>query len=260
MDFLTAIIAGLIQGVFEWLPISSQGNILGIFTLLGSNPQSALQLAVMLHIGTLIAAIVYFRKEVREMLFTKGQTENDRKQNKILRTFIIIATLATIITAVPCYLVLEDLLGSNVAFVLLILTILLFITGLIQLTKKRVGDGKLTIKNAILTGLGQGFSVLPGVSRSGTTTSVLLFRGFTPENAFKISFIMSIPAVFLADVTYGVFKGFIFDEFAILALIIAFVVGLLSMDILIKLAKKINFAYFCFLLAAVYFVGFLFLV
>ena len=259
MDFLTAIIAGLMQGIFEWLPISSQGNLLGIFVWLGSNPQEAIRLAVMLHIGTLLAAIVYFRKEIKQMLFTKGQNENEKRENKILLTFIIIATLATIITAVPCYFFLEELLGSSVTFILLILTILLIITGTIQLMKKKVGDGKLTTKNAILTGLGQGFSVLPGISRSGTTTSVLLFRGFKPEDAFKISFIMSIPAVFLADVAYGIFKGFIFDEFAILALAIAFVVGLLSMDILIKLAKKINFAYFCFVLAIIYFIAFLLL-
>jgi len=152
------------------------------------------------------------------------------------------------------------MLGTNVAFVLLLLAILLLITGLIQFMKKKVSDGALTTKNAIFTGLGQGFSVLPGVSRSGTTTSVLLFRGFKPEEAFRISFLMSIPAVFLADVAYGIFKGFIFDEFALLALLIAFVIGLLSMDILIKLAKKINFAYFCFALAIIYFIAFLFLI
>ena len=253
MDFLTAIIAGLMQGIFEWLPISSQGNILGIFVWLGSNPQSALQLAVMLHIGTLIAAIFYFRKEIKKMLSYK--TEED----KTLLKFIIIATIATAITAIPCFLVLEEFLGAGVAFVLLLLAILLIITGVIQLMKKKVGDGSLSTKNAILTGLGQGFSVLPGVSRSGTTTSVLLFRGFTPEKAFKISFLMSIPAVLLAEVGYGLIKGFIFNEFALIALIIAFVIGLLSMDLLIKLARKINFAYFCFLLAIIYFIGFVFL-
>jgi len=260
MDFLTAIIAGLMQGIFEWLPISSQGNILGIFALLGSTPAAALQLAVMLHIGTLLAAIVYFRREIKQMICTKSQNETEKKENKKLLIFLIIATLATIITAFPSYFVLEEMLGSSVALVLLLLAVLLLITGLVQLMKKKVGDGALSTKNAILTGLGQGFSVLPGVSRSGTTTSVLVFRGFKPEDAFKISFLMSIPAVFLADVAYGIFKGFIFDEFALLALIIAFVIGLLSMDILIKLAKKINFAYFCFVLAIIYFIAFLFLI
>jgi undecaprenyl-diphosphatase len=253
MDFLTAIIAGFLQGIFEWLPISSQGNILGIFTILGSDPKLALQLAVMLHAGTLISAIVYFRKEIKEMMLTK--TSEDKKMLK----FIFIATFATAITAIPSFLILEEFLGTGVAFVLLLLAILLIITGILQLTKKKVGNGELTIKNAILAGLGQGFAVLPGVSRSGTTTSVLLFRGFTPQDAFKISFIMSIPAVLLAEIGYGLIKGFLFDNYALLALFIAFVVGLVSMDLLIKAARKINFAYFCFLLAAIYFIGFIFL-
>ncbi len=209
MDFITAIIAGLLQGIFEWLPISSQGNILGIFTLLGSDPKFALQLAVMLHIGTLFAAIVYFRKEIKEMLTAKDE------ESKNLLKFILVATIATAITAIPSFLILEEFLGTGIAFVLLLLAILLIITGIIQLMKKKVGDGKFTIKNAILTGLGQGFAVLPGVSRSGTTTAVLLFRGFTPQKAFKISFLMSIPAVLLAEVGYGLIKGFIFNEFAI---------------------------------------------
>jgi len=253
MDLITAIIAGLLQGIFEWLPISSQGNILGIFTLLGSDPKLALQLAVMLHIGTLLSAIVYFRKEIKEMLQVKDE------ESKSLLKFILIATIATVVTAIPSFLILEEFLGTGVALVLLLLAILLVITGLIQLMKKKMGNGELTTKNAILVGLGQGFAVLPGVSRSGTTTAVLLFRGFTPGKAFKISFLMSIPAVLLAEVGYGLLKGFVFNEFAIVALIIAFVLGLLSMDLLIKLAKKINFAYFCFLLAALYFIGFLFL-
>ncbi len=260
MDFFTAIIAGLIQGIFEWLPISSQGNLLGIFVWLGSNPQEAIRLAVMLHIGTLLAAIIYFREEIKKMLYFKGQNEKEIKENRTLLKFIIIATVATAITAIPCYLFLEEMLGTSVTFVLLLLAIFLIITGVIQIVKKNVGDGKISTKNAILTGLGQGFSVLPGVSRSGTTTSVLLFRGFKPEESFRISFIMSIPAVFLADVAYGILKGFVFDEFAILALVIAFVVGLLSMDLLIKFARKINFAYFCFVLAGVYIVAFLFLI
>ncbi len=254
MDFLTAIIAGLLQGIFEWLPISSQGNILGIFIWLGSNPQEALRLAVMLHMGTVLAAIIYFRKEIKEILKWK------KKEEKELGKFVIIATFATIITAIPSYLLLEEFLGTSVALVVLLLAILLVITGLLQLSKKIKGTGELNFKNAIFTGLGQGFSVLPGVSRSGTTTAVLLFTGFTPEKAFRVSFLMSIPAILLAEVGYGIIKGFLFDEFALIALVIAFVVGLISMDLLIKVARKINFAWFCFVLAIIYFIAFILLV
>ncbi len=252
MDLLTGIIAGILQGIFEWLPISSQGNIMAaLFLFFKSNPQEALQIAVMLHIGTLLAAIIYFRKEIIEMLKLK---------DKALSKFILVATVATAITAIPSYLVLESFLGTGVAIVLLVIAFLLIATGIIQLKRKHIGDGKLSMLNAVLTGLGQGFSVLPGVSRSGTTTSVLLFRGFSPEKAFRISFIMSIPAVFLAEVGFGVIKGFLINQTAIIAMIIAFVVGLISMDFFIKAAKKINFSVFCFVIATIYIIAFIFLV
>jgi undecaprenyl-diphosphatase len=251
MDFITAIIAGIIQGIFEWLPISSQGNLLGIFVFLGQNPAEALKLAIMLHIGTLLAAIIYFRKEIREIL------KWEDKESKELGKFLIIATLATAITAIPAFLILESILLQGIEFVLLALAILLIITGALQLFKKVKGKGELNFKNAIFTGLGQGFSVLPGVSRSGTTTAVLAFTGFKPEKAFRVSFLMSIPAILLAELGYGLLKGFVINEFAIIALFVSFIIGFLSMDLLIKFAKKINFAYFCFVLAILYIIAFL---
>jgi undecaprenyl-diphosphatase len=251
MDFITAIIAGILQGIFEWLPISSQGNLLGIFVFLGQNPEEALKIALMLHMGTLIAAIIYFRREIREIL------KWEDKESKELGKFLIIATLATAITAIPAFLILESILLQGIEFVLLALAILLIITGALQLFKKVKGDGKLNFKNAIFTGLGQGLSVLPGISRSGTTTAVLAFTGFKPEKAFRISFLMSIPAVLLAELGYGLLKGFVINEFAIIALIFSFIIGFLSMDLLIKFAKKINFAYFCFVLAIFYIIAFL---
>ncbi len=259
MDFITAIISGILQGIFEWLPISSQGNLLGLFTIIGSNPQEALKLAVMLHIGTLLSATIYFRKEILELVLSLKLKLINKKENKNwdLTKFLIIATLATSITAIPSYLFLKNFLGTNTSFVLLLLAGLLIITGALQLFKKVKGSGELNIKNAILVGLGQGFSILPGISRSGTTTSFLAFSGFTPQKAFRISFLLSIPAVLVAELGFGLIEGFLIDEFAIIALIFAFIVGIFSMDLLIKIAHKINFAYFCFALAIIYIIAFL---
>jgi undecaprenyl-diphosphatase len=258
MDFFTAIISGILQGIFEWLPISSQGNLLGFFVFLGIDPSFAIELAIMLHIGTLLAAIVYFKKEIFEILLSLKLKIINKKENKDwdLTLFLITTTFATLITAIPSFLFLESFLGTNVSFVLLLLAILLIITGILQLIKKTKGDGKMNFKNAILVGLGQGFSILPGVSRSGTTTSFLAFTGFEPEKAFRISFLMSIPAVLIAELGYGIIKGFLINEFAIIALIVSFIVGFFSMDFLIKIARKINFAYFCFGLAILYILAF----
>lgn len=255
MDFLTAIIAGLLQGIFEWLPISSQGNLLGIFSLLGMSVKDALKLAVMLHIGTLLAAIVYFKEDIFEIFISLKEKLLSKKETKNwqLSKFLIVATLATGITAIPSYLFLKQMLGFGISYVLVLLGILLLVTGFLQWFKIARGDGELNLRNGFFTGLGQGFSALPGVSRSGTTTAVLTFVGFEPEKAFRISFLMSIPSILLAEVGIGLIEGFVIDIFAIVALVVAFAIGLASMDLLIKFAKRINFSYFCFFLAILYF-------
>jgi undecaprenyl-diphosphatase len=258
MGFITAIISGILQGIFEWLPISSQGNLLGFFTLIGSDPSTALELAIMLHIGTLLAATIYFRKEIIQLLNSLKIKAFDKKEDKYwtLTKFLIISTFATLFTAIPSYLFLKSFLGTNVSFILLLLAGLLIVTGVLQLVKKTRADGKLNVKNAILVGFGQGFSILPGISRSGTTTSVLAFTGFDPKEAFRISFLMSIPAILIAELGLGLIEGFLINEYSIIALVVAFVIGFFSMDLLIKIAGKINFAYFCFTLAIIYVIAF----
>ncbi len=246
MDLIQAIIYGILQGIFEWLPISSQGNILGLLSLFGTNPSDALKIAIFLHIGTLFSATVYYRNEIIEILKWKNS------EKKELGKFIFIASIATAITAIPSYIILDQLVNFRIEIILLVIAIMLIITGILQLKKKHKLDGKLNKKNAIFAGLAQGLSILPGISRSGITTSILLFRGFNAEKSFKISFLMSIPAVLFAQIFFGLLKGFTIDANAIIALIVAFIVGLISIDILIKIVKKVNFAYVCFIIAALY--------
>lgn len=251
MDLFTAIIAGLLQGIFEWLPISSQGNIMGVFlTFFQTSPEEALKIAILLHTGTLLAAIVYFRKELGQIL------EYNTKKDKELARFIVLATLATAITAVPLYFVLKQFLSFGVAYVLLAIALLLIVTGFLQLKKKKGKKMKLTDRSALIAGLAQGLSVLPGISRSGVTTSALLFTDATPEQAFRLSFIMSIPAVLIAEIAFGLAEGVYLEGFALVSIVVAFIVGLLSMNVLIKFARKINFSYFCFALAALYIIIF----
>jgi undecaprenyl-diphosphatase len=252
MDILliiNAIVLGIMQGIFEWLPISSQGNILGILSFFGLNPTDALRLAIFLHIGTLFSAIVYYRKEIKEIIKWKN---NDKKE---LGKFVFVATIATAITAIPSYLIIEEIVNYNIAIIFFALSLMLFITGILQLKKKHKIDGKLNKRNAIFAGLGQGFSALPGISRSGITTSVLLFRGFDAEKSFHLSFLMSIPAVLFAQIGYGALKGFTIGPLEIISLLVAFIVGLISIDILIKTARKVNFAYVCFGLGLIYLIA-----
>ena len=177
MDLVQAIVLGVLQGLFEWLPISSQGQVAVVgLALFGLPVETALNYSIFLHLGTLISAMVYFRKELMALL---GQENNQ------LLKFLGIAVLATGVTAVPLYVFMRQVLTSPFIF-LIALGILLLITGALQWKKKVVKKAGLSGKNAFFLGLGQGFAVLPGISRSGTTTSVLLFEGFEPEQAFRL--------------------------------------------------------------------------
>ena len=243
MDLFQAIVLGLMQGITEWLPVSSQGNVIiaGI-KLFGLGAEQAFSYSVFLHIGTAFAAIIYFRKEIKEIIELK---------NKNLMRFMIIAVLSTAITAIPVYLLMKQI-AVNSMYLTLLIGLMLLITGFLQWKKKTQKKTEENSKNAFFLGLGQGFSVLPGVSRSGITTSVLLFEGFTPEKAFKLSFLLSVPSVLIAEIGFGLIEGIEFEMNLLLSILIAFVVGYFSIKYLIEFAKKVNFSWFCFTIGIFY--------
>ncbi len=235
MNLFEAIILGILQGVFEWLPVSSQGQIIAVaIAFFQISTQEALKHSIFLHTGTLIAAIIFFRKELIKII---------QGENPELRNFILIAVLATIITAVPSFFILKQLIFSS-TILLFLIGFLLIITGLLQKIKQKQIKPKLNKKNSIILGLMQGFSVLPGISRSGITTATLLFEGFEPEEAFRISFLLSVPTVLIGEIAYGLVEGFSFEFNSLIALVFAFVFGLISIDLLLKLAKRISFSWF----------------
>jgi len=262
MDLLSSIIIGLLQGVFEWLPISSQGGLMIYFSnVLKIAPDIALNYSIFLHLGTTLAALIYFRKDIYN-LFTKKtikdlvnnpfKTEN---KNSIFLRFLIVAVFFSLLVSVPIYFSVGNNISKiSISVINLVIGLLLIATGfLIMFSKrKKLKVGKLSLKNSIYLGLLQGLSVLPGISRSGITTSVLLFEGFNAEKAFRISFILAIPTVLIGEIGLLVFNGLTFDLFIIISLFISFVVGLLTIDLLIKFAKKVNFSTFCFILGVIY--------
>jgi undecaprenyl-diphosphatase len=260
MDLLASIISGLLQGIFEWLPISSQGNIMAfLLSFFSMAPMDALKISVLLHSGTLMAAIIYFRKEFTQIL------SMCTREDKEFARFFIVATLSTAITAVPLYFLLKfalsETIGLTIPYLLFAIALMLIFTGFVQLNKKKAGlqshEMKLTDKNALIAGLAQGFSVLPGISRSGTTAAALLFTNANPEQAFKLSFMMSIPAVLFAQIAFGFSEGIYLEGFALVSVLVAFIIGLVSIDFFIKIARKINFSYFCFFLALIYIIIFI---
>lgn len=259
------IIIAILQGLFEWLPISSSGQVMIIaINFYGISPGEAFSLAIWLHLGTMFAVLLRYRNDyygIIKSLFVKKDSR--AKIIVVEKNWLIIATIGTAITALPLYfvfkLVLENYFTANQGDIItLIISGLLIITGIIILTTKKL-SGKKNIgeiserffqSDSLISGLAQGISVLPGVSRSGVTVSSILLQNYEQEDALKLSFLISVPAVIGsigADILFG--SGSVFgtlDLFTILvSTLVSFVVGYLTIKILLNLAKKINFGYFC---------------
>jgi len=240
---LTALIIGLLQGVIEWLPISSQGNLVLIMVaFLRLEPDDALILSVYLHLGTGLAALTYFERDIRKIF------RMDSEPSRRLLYFLLIATALTGLVGLPLFLFAQ--LASIYGEALLWLTgIALISTGVIEKSAQRRGDrtsGTLNPREGILLGLVQALSAVPGASRSGLTTSSLLLRGFSGEEALRISFLMSIPAVFAAAIGLSIIEGFPpLRANLIVALAASFFSALLSINLLLRAARKLRFWSLC---------------
>ncbi len=236
------IIAGVLQGILEWLPVSSEGIVSLFLQNAGYSLEQAVDVALFLHAGTLIATISFFWKDLKRVISPKNHTEVN------LLKFMLLTTIVSLILAAPLYLLIQ-LISTNFSDkVGLIIGSLLIITGVIQLFKKSFSNRKevsVTSNDAVITGLAQGAAILPGISRSGSTTLALIIKGFDVKSALRLSFIVSIPAVFFAQLISGVKNGFFFDSSFLLAGGVAFIIGRLSIKYLIKAAEKVNFSLFC---------------
>ncbi len=249
MDPIKALMLGLLQGVLEWLPVSSQGNLVVLaIAFLGLKPEYALSLSVYLHLGTGLAALVYFRNEVADILGRR--TDRDRE----LFRFLLIATILTGLIGFPIFTFIR--LTSLYGEALLVLTgLALLATGVMQ--RDRESDDtraqiRLDVRDGLSLGVVQGLSAIPGLSRSGVTTTALLLKGYPGEEALRLSFLMSIPASFAAVAGLALVEGAPpVDTGILLALAASFISALVSIDLLIKLARRTRFWKLCVVLGLI---------
>lgn len=238
MDFITAIILGFIQGIAEWLPISSEAivTLAGRF-LTGLEYSEALGTAIWLHSGTLLAALIYFRNDIIELL----KSICEKGKSKALLLFLLVTTIASAVIAVPLlYLAFSFEVPDSIAT--LAIGIFLIIVAFLQKERKGGSEEALKLEKAVVAGLAQGFSALPGLSRSGITISVLLAEKFPLKQAFKLSFLMSIPVSFGAQVALPLVKeGFAIDASLVLGSLAAAIVGYVTIGALMEFAEKVNF-------------------
>lgn len=205
MDLLNVIIQAIVQGLTEFLPVSSSGHLSVIQHITGYSGESALILMIVLHLGTLAAVVAAFWETIREMIkeffrtigdiFTKKFSWRDMNANRRMMIMVIIATLIL----VPVYLIKDfftaregdgDIIFEGLAF--LFTAMLLFFSDNCRGTKN--GD-EMTVRDAVTVGLFQCVALFPGVSRSGSTTAAGLFCGLDKSTAVSFAFILGIPAI-----------------------------------------------------------------
>jgi undecaprenyl-diphosphatase len=258
------IIIAILQGLFEWLPISSSGQTMIVsMNLFGISAEQAFSLSIWLHLGTTLAVILKFRTDfinIFKSFMPKSYTIDDLDSRK--RNWLIYATLGTGITAIPLYLIFRIIIfGAFVSFqgdlITLIISGLLIITGILLLKTRKL-YGKNTIgdvsqeslrKDSFISGLIQGVSILPGISRSGITVSAILLENYNQDNALRLNFLMSVPVAIASIIVDIIFGGSIIgtlDLFLlILVTLISFVVGYGTIELLLRVAQRISFGYFC---------------
>ena len=246
-----AVLLGILQGVLEWLPVSSEAGVaLASTVVTGADPAAATRLALFLHAGTAVAALAYYRGEVVEIARSVRVARPFAEGTADL-SFLVVATAATGVTGIPAFLVLETAVSTLEGGLFLALVGgLLVLTGVVQRFAASISLGDRAVPDwvdALLVGGLQGLAVLPGVSRSGTTVSALLLRGHEGESSLRLSFLLSIPAALGANALVLVDDGLpaISPAAAVVALAVAAVVGYLVVGVLVRLVRRVPFWAVC---------------
>ncbi|MFC6722103.1 undecaprenyl-diphosphate phosphatase [Halobacteriaceae bacterium SHR40] len=254
-ELVIAVLAGIVQGIVEWLPVSSQGNLAVFLSAVGTNPDVAIQLALFLQLGTTLSAATYYRDDIATATAAvpgwRPQAAYD--DDNALVSYIVVACLMTGLVGIPLYILAVDFASELTGGVFVaIIGVLLILTGLVQIVSESVSMGineTPTFLDSVLVGAVQGIAILPGISRSGITTGALLFRSYDPPAAFRLSFLLSIPAsVGAAMLTVAGAGGLpgISPTAAVVALLVSAFVGYLTIDALMRVVDRIPFWLVCF--------------
>ena len=280
MHIIQAIIMGIVQGLSEFLPVSSSGhlviasNLYKVFSANELQAQSSQEvfLDIMLHLGTLIAVLIYFREDVFQIikaLFNAVKTRNFSDNNAKMGIYITIGTIITIGVALPISDIAEKLLFNPIAvgFLLIGTGVLLCLS---EFYSKRLPEKQdnIDLKTSIIMGIAQGLAAFPGFSRSGLTISSALFNKKSRVAAARYSFLLSIPIILGASMVYPLFKLDLKETLTfnwtaiILGTSVSGVVGYLCIKYFLQFVGKYSlsfFGYYCLITGALTSAFFLFI-
>ena len=246
MDSLDSFILGIIQGLTEFLPVSSSGHLEIGKVLLGNKsiPKDSMIFTVVLHFATALSTIVVFRKDIFEIFF--DLLKFDWNHN----TKFIIKILFSMIPAILIGLIFEVQLERLFSGEIILVGIMLIITSLLLVLADRAKETNKNVqyKNSIIIGISQAIAILPGISRSGATISTAVLLGIDKTKAARFSFLMVIPLIF-GKIIKDVFSGeLIYDssEFSniFIGFLSAFISGIFACTWMIKLVKNSQLKYF----------------
>ena len=261
MTYLSSFLLGLVQGLAEFLPISSSGHLSIAQNLLGLNTEIPEFFDVLLHLGTLVAVFVAYWRDICDMVaelihgvgdLVHGTTPRQVPPARRLILLIIVGTLPLFIL-LPIHKQVQAL-SNNMVFIgaaLVVTGFLLFACDLVRKGKKT--ERTATIADVLVVGLGQAIATMPGISRSGMTITTGCFMGFERKFAVRFSFLLSIPAVLGANILSlkdALDTGIIWAEVPmyVVGVITAAVVGYVCIRLLRLVAEKGRFgafAYYC---------------
>ena len=251
-----AAVLGFLQGLVEWLPVSSEGVVAGVYALIfDASLDEAVGFALWLHVGTVPSVLIALRRDIIEVVreFLAGP----QAPSPTVR-FLVVATLVSGVVGLPLLLTVSEISSVGGTAATGLIGCFMLVTGYLQLRRRESDEHareEMTLIDSLLVGVAQGLAVIPGLSRSGMTVAALLSRRVDRKRALTLSFLLSVPASLAASLYVGIKDGLVFDVEAILAAGVAFVVGLLTIRALMAAAEKMNLGWFVTAVGAVMMVG-----
>lgn len=252
MEVWQAVVLGFVQGLTEFLPVSSSGHLSFFQNVLGVNTSNAQFISLVLHLGTLVAVCIIFFKDILALF---------KKPYKTLG-LLVLATIPAVIFGllaeflnIDYYFYYWDYSAFMLCICFLVTAFLLFATEVIA--KRRTTTLPIRHKAAIKMGFAQAFAILPGISRSGSTICAGTLAGGSGEEVAKFSFLMSIPVIlggFVLELGKGIFDGSLKADFAsngstygwaiALGFIVSAAAGLFAIKVMLKAIKNANYKWF----------------
>ncbi len=257
MTLEQAIALGALQGATEFLPVSSSGHLALAQSMISNFSQPGVLFDVLLHVGTMIAVMIYFWRDIRDLATAPFRKDEEAIRHRKMLLLLIAGSVPTAIIGLT---------GKDFATGLFhnipVVAVMLLVTGAILFISERLrkdeGKKEIGYVDALITGVAQGLAIIPGISRSGSTIACLLLRGIDGETAARFSFLLAMPAIFgatllslddLQKVSSGQLTNYIVGTGASL------VIGLLSIHFLLAIIRRKRlyfFALYCWAVGALF--------